>query len=181
MTTSYLLLLLFPFCCLLIRLQRVHVKGPDHPTPFAKGTSDNDNTSGGTFFGTTSTPQLASTVEAEEVREGPTGWKAAKISADLHLADAINTYESSRTANKTNFYDQAVPQLEPISSGVAVPSKRVFSEDDFALQFIAHEEFGGRREGFVFRLGAQGLGYYTDTHGRSVASKNDNDETSEVN
>ena len=41
--------------------------------------------------------------------------------------------------------------------------KRHF-KDDSALEegFEAREEFAGRREGFVFRLGSLGLGYYPD-------------------
>jgi len=41
--------------------------------------------------------------------------------------------------------------------------RRVFA-DDSALAFEAREEFSGRREGFVFRLGSKGLGYYEDRH-----------------
>lgn len=44
-----------------------------------------------------------------------------------------------------------------------VGAQRVFS-DDSHLKFIPREEFGGRRIGFVFRLGSQGLGYYEDAH-----------------
>jgi hypothetical protein len=39
--------------------------------------------------------------------------------------------------------------------------KRQF-DDDSKLRFEPREEFGGRRSGFVFRLGSQGLGYYED-------------------
>ena len=41
--------------------------------------------------------------------------------------------------------------------------KRIFNERDFQLKFISREEFTGFKMGFVFRLGAQGLGYYEDT------------------
>lgn len=42
---------------------------------------------------------------------------------------------------------------------------RVFA-DDSALAFEPREEFAGRRGGFVFRLGSQGLGYYEDRPSR---------------
>jgi len=41
-------------------------------------------------------------------------------------------------------------------------SKRVFSVDDKLLKHIPREEFGGRKEGYIFRLGLLGLGYYED-------------------
>ena len=41
-------------------------------------------------------------------------------------------------------------------------SKRVFSLDDKLLKHIPREEFGGRKEGYIFRLGLLGLGYYED-------------------
>ena len=37
---------------------------------------------------------------------------------------------------------------------------RTFDEDDESREFEAREEFAGRREGFIFRLGSKGLGYY---------------------
>jgi hypothetical protein len=152
------------------------VKGPDHPTPFAKGTTDHDNTASGMYFGSTSAVASEGAEAAEE--EGgvvaPAGWKAEKISVELHLSDAVNVYESSATGN---FYDNV--QLAPIEPLVPLQhNKRVFNEADFQLEFIEHEEFGGRRPGFVFRLGAQGLGYYRDTY---VAPVLESAETSEGN
>ena len=41
-------------------------------------------------------------------------------------------------------------------------TKRVFSLDDKLLKHIPREEFGGRKEGYIFRLGLLGLGYYED-------------------
>lgn len=40
--------------------------------------------------------------------------------------------------------------------------RRVFDPADLDLGFDAREEWAGPRAGFVFRLGAQGLGYYED-------------------
>lgn len=45
----------------------------------------------------------------------------------------------------------------------SLPEARVhreFDARDSELLFEAYEEFSGRHEGFVFRMGAQGLGYY---------------------
>ena len=41
--------------------------------------------------------------------------------------------------------------------------KRVFSEGDLQLDFLQYEEFSGAKEGYVFRMGAKGLGYYSDS------------------
>lgn len=42
-------------------------------------------------------------------------------------------------------------------------TKRDFG-DDSDLEYIPREEFSGRKEGFVFRLGSRGIGYYTDRY-----------------
>eukprot|EP00428_Durinskia_dybowskii_P072136 CAMPEP_0170395322 /NCGR_PEP_ID=MMETSP0117_2-20130122/21716_1 /TAXON_ID=400756 /ORGANISM="Durinskia baltica, Strain CSIRO CS-38" /LENGTH=708 /DNA_ID=CAMNT_0010651623 /DNA_START=53 /DNA_END=2179 /DNA_ORIENTATION=+ len=161
------------------RLQKPHVKGPDHPTPFAKGTHEYDNTAGGLSFSapistttTTTTPAQGSGGSTDDgnVMAAPAGWSAEKISVDLHLTDALNQYDSSQS----NFYDNLAPlhtaggvkPLEP-AAGDSYHTKRIFSETDLELEYLPREEFGGRREGFVFRLGAQGLGYYRDTYKRS--------------
>jgi hypothetical protein len=49
-----------------------------------------------------------------------------------------------------------------IHASIAGYGKREFDPADFKLKFIPREEFYGRRAGYVFRLGAQGLGYYED-------------------
>lgn len=54
-------------------------------------------------------------------------------------------------------------------------AKRVFF-DDSSLDFIPRETFYGARDGFVFRLGSKGLGYYADrdplSPPRSLANQN---------
>ena len=42
--------------------------------------------------------------------------------------------------------------------------KREFAATDASLKFDPREEFAGRRPGFVFRMGGQGLGYYEDAY-----------------
>lgn len=162
------------------RLRYQHVKGPDHPTPFAKGTTDHDSTEGGMYFpaqaqgqssagaGAGAEAQGGAEEDGEEGTTAPAGWRAARINVDLHVPPELDQYESSRTAGHSgNFYDAAAP-LAPLDGG-AFATKRVLSESDFQLKFIEHEEFGGRREGYVFRLGAQGLGYYEDNYQRWMA------------
>jgi zinc finger protein len=41
-------------------------------------------------------------------------------------------------------------------------SSRHFNPQDMTLKFIPYEEFSGRKVGYVYRLGGQGLGYYED-------------------
>lgn len=159
-------------------MQNQHVKGPDHPTPFAMGTAEHDSTAGGMFL--SGAARVCSSVitdttapPAQSFMSAPEGWKAEKISVDLHLPDGINVYSTSEALGGTNFYSQLVPpvlldsaaadnQQQPAQQ--QQKQKRVFSEADFALEYVPHEEWGGRREGFVFRLGAQGMGYYRDTY-----------------
>jgi zinc finger protein len=104
------------------RLTMKHVKGLDHPTPFAKGTYENDTTAG-------SLPAAVAPAAPLEYNDKiPIGWTALPAA-----------------------------QIDPLQR----PRKRQFN-DDSGLKFIPHEEFGGKREGYVFRLGSQGVGYYED-------------------
>ena len=152
-------------------------QGPDHPLPFAKGTED---ASGGVLFTSTikattnahSQPIAAARdaeVEGGETADGewlckpPAGWSAAKTSAasisDISLAalprhhDVLGEGEDHVAA--------AAPSHELPFEGYGNRAL-LFSKEDFQLKYIPREEWGGRREGFVFRLGAQGIGYYED-------------------
>jgi hypothetical protein len=131
------------------RLKHQHVKGPDHPTPFAKGTTDHDDTAGGMYFGGAAavSSEAEGAVEggvegaSAEFAAGPQGWTAARINVDLHVPPELDQYASSHTAGlDSNFYDSAAP-LRPLEGGTFA-TKRVFSETDFQLEFIAKEEFG---------------------------------------
>jgi len=157
------------------RLTHVHVKGPDHPTPFAMGTSEHDNTVGGKFLSKNTTSGAvaevpkAMEVEEETFMDAPSGWNAHKINVDLHLTDALNAYDKSGSGNFYNIPAAAIqPELLTSSGSGQTPlnAKRVFNESDLELEFIAREEWGGPRKGFAFRLGAQGLGYYRDNYVR---------------
>ena len=155
------------------RLTHVHVKGPDHPTPFAMGTSEHDNTVGGMFLSKPAAKAMEVEVEpeAETFMDAPSGWNAHKINVDLHLSDALNAYDKSGSGN---FYNIPAATIQPellSSSSDKTPlnAKRVFNESDLKLEFLAREEWGGPRKGFAFRLGAQGLGYYRDNYVRPVA------------
>ena len=61
------------------------------------------------------------------------------------------------------------------SPSVEVRVRREFDAHDASLRFEAYEEFSGRREGYVFRMGAQGLGYYQDAR-PAVVWDDDGDE-----
>ena len=113
------------------RVTHVIPKGADHPTAFAKGTSENDSTEGGIFF--------VSTCDISFNRDS----KASDWTARPHV-------ESKVTEE---------PDLLP-----PVAVKRDFDPNDKLLEFIPYEEFSGAKSGLVFRLGALGLGYYTDKH-----------------
>lgn len=116
------------------RLTNIHPKGSDHPTPFAKGTYEHDNTQGA-------------------------------ISADvLHLPE-FNPELHHKQLPKVEEEADAVDSVPvEISEEVILQAiKRDFG-DDSDLEYIPREEFAGRREGFVFRLGSKGIGYYTDRY-----------------
>ncbi len=123
------------------RVTTVHVKGPDHPTLFAKGTVLHDDTQGGVFFRAAESESDVAEPSGDDVpyfNQPPAGWsveKESSVSADGDSSGA----ESSRSTTNV----------------------RVFS-DDSALHFVPYEEFSGARAGSVFRLGSKGLGYYQD-------------------
>lgn len=127
----------------------MYVKGPDHPTVFAKGTTENDTTEGGVYFeGTPKVSAIAgAAVENDEPYycQPPAGWSVVREEEDF-LAKAAALRRTRR------------PSI----------SLREF-EDDSALTFTPYEEFSGARPGQVFRLGSQGLGYYQDTGGVPLA------------
>ena len=62
--------------------------------------------------------------------------------------DVINE-EIARLDNDTSHEDT-----------IDINPARTFDDDDEMREFEAREEFAGRREGFIFRLGSKGLGYY---------------------
>lgn len=138
------------------RLTHVHVKQADHPTAFAKGTNDNDSTMNGVFFSASSRRDSRGEGEREEEQnlpseieycKPPPGWSAERPEDDL-----------------TGQEEQVVVETEPTrseeSEGTAL-TRRVFT-DDSDLDFIPRESFSVAREGYVFRLGSKGLGYYQD-------------------
>jgi hypothetical protein len=125
------------------RLTEHYQKKPDHPTFFAKGTDVDDDTVGGSCV-TKSQNISTSADENAEFYSPPVGWVCEKlVSESSHEA-------SERTKLSTTENSAEITQ-----------KKRVFT-DDSELDYIPREEFGGRREGYVFRLGSKGIGYYQD-------------------
>mmetsp|Transcript_25931 Transcript_25931/g.24773 ORF Transcript_25931/g.24773 Transcript_25931/m.24773 type:complete len:668 (+) Transcript_25931:89-2092(+) len=135
------------------RLTHVVTAGPDHPSFFAKGMDD--ATPGGGYISSASST-VGSSLEVVDVdgkewfHELPPGWSAAKSS-------------SAAVEDQSSFLVRSLPT---ISESEELPyegyGKREFSQGDFALKYDPREEFAGKREGFVFRMGAQGIGYYED-------------------
>lgn len=65
----------------------------------------------------------------------------------------------------------AVPASTPLETQVEeVVMKRHFDEHDAELDFLPYEEFSGRKEGYMFRMGLKGLGYYYDAKQHNKAS-----------
>lgn len=117
------------------RLTNIHPKGSDHPTPFAKGTYDNDNTQGAIPADHLHLPEIDIEIQHKQLE--------TSAEADRDVADTTDV----------KFSEEVVHQVP----------KRSFN-DDSDLEYIPREEFAGRREGFVFRLGSRGIGYYTDRY-----------------
>jgi len=136
------------------RLTHLMPKSVDHPTMFATGTAD--ATPGGVFFGVVA-ESGCSKCETENEGESkflepPEGYSAAR--------SASNGMDASDSDGEKAFGMAASDQVFVLPDDYG---KRHF-KDDSALEegFEAREEFAGRREGFVFRLGSLGLGYYPD-------------------
>ena len=132
------------------RLTHVVTAGPDHPSFFAKGMDD--ATPGGAFVTPTVPTSLEGAIETDPsyITVPPAGWSAAKSSS---AAVEDHSAELDRALGES----ASEEELPYVGYG-----KRVFNQRDFHLEYDAREEFAGARLGFVFRMGAQGIGYYVD-------------------
>lgn len=131
------------------RLTHKWERGADHPTPYAKGTYENDTTENGLdlqIAGKLSTVPEETPIK-DEYFEAPTGWSFEKVNENV-----INPVVPMGQVN-------AGSDIQP--STIINPNKRIFN-DDSALDYIPREEFYGSRPGYCFRLGSKGLGYYED-------------------
>jgi hypothetical protein len=90
----------------------------------------------------------------------PQGWK----SVGPQWGPAEMAQELGCPAPQEEGEDNEEPAVTVDEVSVEQPMKRQFNESDFQLKFQPREEFGGQRVGFVFRMGAQGLGYYEDNY-----------------
>lgn len=121
------------------RLTNVHPKVVDHPTPFAKGMYVHDSTLGA--------------LDPSLLNLPPT----APLSDHQVNYAAVDAEGESAAEVEEEVVDEA-----PLEIPYSV-THRVF-DDDSELDYLPYEEFSGRKEGYVFRLGSKGLGYYTDRH-----------------
>ena len=143
---------------------KTHVlpKGPDHPLPFAQGVMD--STAGGRVFASSLQAQSghvdACDETSEEFLQPPEGYSAGRVAKggleDFPEALRMNSTSTSETTD--------VAWTLPEDYG-----KRHLGDDSALIdRFEAREEFAGRREGFVYKLGSLGLGYYPDV--RKIAA-----------
>jgi hypothetical protein len=130
------------------RLTHVYQRKPDHPTVFAKGCAD--ATEGGFVAPSTQTATLQHSSAEEQLS---TTWKA-----DTHESSSIPRAMASSGAKQDAENEGGDDENEAYS---AVVRKRQFSDDSY-IDFLPYEEFSGEKNGFVFRLGSKGLGYYKD-------------------
>jgi hypothetical protein len=132
------------------------VKGSDHPTFFAKGTDINDNTTGGKFVGSASSSSTTDK-RAEEEKD--------------HLPVPIVEKEEYFEA-PAGWKFEKVTEQDPLIAYHPVVGRKI--GDDSDLDFIPREEFYARREGYCFRLGSKGVGYYEDK-GQKIEAKDKQD------
>jgi hypothetical protein len=126
------------------RILHKAVKGADHPTPFAMGTTVGDTTSGGMFFANQAAATTAggSGYAAQKVEEdepenefmpGPEGWKAGRVLiGDMHLtaelnANAAHTDQAAQDPARRNFYD--TPQGRSSSATATSASATAFAAE----------------------------------------------------
>lgn len=173
------------------RLTHITAKQIDHPTIFAKGMYENDSTPTGVYFttGTTGTAGIdtisKNVVKLDTVTESNTSsssrnnndnetttssskedeYCAAPVGWSFHRLGTHHQLQAP--SNSTVVSSVMAPEEGEVHAEQVVPKQflhkpRKFSPRDMDLKFNPREEFAGRRPGFVFRLGAQGLGYYED-------------------
>ena len=138
------------------RVTHVLPKSIDHPLPFAQGMVD--RTRGGKVFDSTLDASGTDTGKA------PEGYTAGS-QAHHGLEDFPDSLKLPSTGGQGSEGTAAAEVESVFGLDVDAYAKRRF-DDDSALaangKFEAREEFAGRREGFVYRLGSLGLGYYFD-------------------
>jgi hypothetical protein len=88
--------------------------------------------------------------EDELYYKPPAGWKVERMHEDV-------LYSASSAVESVNESDLVTVD----GNGFPFTARRQF-DDDSALDFDPREEFAGHREGYIFKLGSKGLGYYAD-------------------
>lgn len=152
--------------------------GSDHPTPFAQGCPD--NTPGAMYFPshphelppslqnlTTPTPE---DYGANPDPHLPAGWKSLGPQwGPLEMINELGCPPNTDSNGDNETVDNGDNNNNNNTESTSYVSKRQFNETDFQLKFQPREEFGGPRVGFVFRMGAQGLGYYEDLYATPIS------------
>jgi hypothetical protein len=145
--------------------------GADHPTPFAQGCLD---ATPGAMYLPASLQNIASRGHVDDSDQLgsfpdpklPQGWKSVGPQwGPLEMVKELGCPSPTAEADEeSGTAADAVIDVEELSEVQQQPMKRQFNENDLQLKFQPREEFGGQRIGYVFRMGAQGLGYYEDTY-----------------
>lgn len=140
-----------------------HKAGADHPTPFAKGTNENDSTMSG-FYSSSTVYSNANSKSADDDGNGDTDapfyYKMEGYSAERRDDNSTAAAAAAAAAPPA-----AAQRADPEAEGDAYESShhhRLLDPADKDLEYIPYEEFSGKKEGFVFRMGFQGIGYYKD-------------------
>jgi len=164
----------------------------DHPTFFAKGMED--STPGGAALTATVAESSASASNSTAITRSdaaaseawfstaslPLGWVALKPGEEAGKGDVVGTEGNDKDEEDDDGGALMTKTIVPsFGSGTVTGNNTIvvgrhFSPEDKHLRFLAREEFGGKREGMVFRLGLQGLGYYEDNLVSLLSLKKEN-------
>jgi hypothetical protein len=144
------------------RLTHIMPKGPDHPTPFAAAVPDN-TPNAVVFRQAAAVASMNASVPTAAVPSSSSEAGTTEAGGYWDLGSKMGWRARKPDEREIDDEEDAAAAGNEVSEEeVVTMPKRTFNESDKDLQFEAREEFGGFRPGFVFRLGALGLGYYED-------------------
>jgi len=120
----------------------------------------------------------SSSSSSSSYETAPLGWHSV---TNYHQIDSVGNYDGNNDDGDDDDDDDDDNSKMNVKNNnnntIYNHNKRIFNEKDLHLKFISREEFSGFKLGFVFRLGAQGLGYYEDILGFEDINNSTNSST----
>ena len=147
-------------------------KGPDHPTLFAKGVEDScpcgkvysHLTAPEEHHEATATSTSTDNYQptADDYYSPPAGWSFQHTNDTSQVL--VDKLEKVAHANEPLSSGQDDSENAPVGVDETYGQRKFDPERDGKLKFLPYENFSGRKAGYVFRLGSNGLGYYEDDY-----------------